>query len=252
MLKAAAFRLGLGLEECQAGPKAGSGPHVGSAWARLAEPKSRGFAASGPGRNITIPKSSPRRPTALAPPHHPLRRPTPSHHPHAAVFAPPSSSRPLSTPTKPDSWSCPTIPASPQLWPAPPQHPHIAPPTFDSAPLGAPPDFPTCAHPLAPLRLPRPPDTFVCCCVAPPCFSAAAINAASPPPPSISLTPLPAHSSTTSIPSFAYASTKGRLYPIAPWLLHHPLLPRFCHAPATLFVNGHHQHHNATHLSLCP
>ncbi|KAJ6478369.1 hypothetical protein C8R45DRAFT_934138 [Mycena sanguinolenta] len=36
-----------------AGPKAGSGPHVGSAWARLAEPKSRGFAASGPGRNIT-------------------------------------------------------------------------------------------------------------------------------------------------------------------------------------------------------
>ncbi|KAJ6448689.1 hypothetical protein C8R45DRAFT_947799 [Mycena sanguinolenta] len=52
-LKAAAFRLGLGLEECQAGLKAGSGPHVGSARARLAEPKSRGFAASGPGRNIT-------------------------------------------------------------------------------------------------------------------------------------------------------------------------------------------------------
>ncbi|KAF8188807.1 hypothetical protein K438DRAFT_1764066 [Mycena galopus ATCC 62051] len=51
--KAAAFRLGLGLEECQAEPKAGSSPHVGSAWARLAEPKSRGFAASGPGRNIT-------------------------------------------------------------------------------------------------------------------------------------------------------------------------------------------------------
>ncbi|KAJ6478314.1 hypothetical protein C8R45DRAFT_934077 [Mycena sanguinolenta] len=49
----AAFRLGLGLEECQAGPKAGSGLHVGSARARLAEPKSRGFAASGPGRNIT-------------------------------------------------------------------------------------------------------------------------------------------------------------------------------------------------------
>ncbi|KAJ6465410.1 hypothetical protein C8R45DRAFT_1079897 [Mycena sanguinolenta] len=38
-----------------AGPKAGSGPHVGSARARLAEPKSRGFAASGPGRNITNP-----------------------------------------------------------------------------------------------------------------------------------------------------------------------------------------------------
>ncbi|KAF8155154.1 hypothetical protein K438DRAFT_1777862 [Mycena galopus ATCC 62051] len=52
--KAAAFRLGLGLEECQAEPKAGSSPNVGSAWARLAEPKSRGFAASGPGRNITI------------------------------------------------------------------------------------------------------------------------------------------------------------------------------------------------------
>ncbi|KAJ6556465.1 hypothetical protein B0H19DRAFT_1071560 [Mycena capillaripes] len=149
-------------------------------------------------------------PAPSRPPPRPIYATAPPHHPHLAPRRPIISMlwylRPLVLAGPSRRRRSPTLaaapPSPPQLWPraAPASraapvfsrrlvyslhHPLPTPtkPTFLSAPLSAPPDFPT----------------------SPPCYSAAAINAASPPPPSTSLTPLPAYSSTMPIPSFAYA-----------------------------------------------
>ncbi|KAJ6566020.1 hypothetical protein B0H19DRAFT_1232425, partial [Mycena capillaripes] len=204
-----------------------------------------------------IPRAAPPRLHRPNPalPHHPLRCPSvPTPAPPRSIYLPPPRSNPPPRPiyaTTPPHHPCaaPRRPIIPTLrFSRPLVYSTRVPPNADEARLLALPHHP-CAAPTMFLRRPSIPTPPHCPAFATPL---AAINAISPPPPSISLTPLPAHSSTTSIPSFAYASTKGRLYPIAPWLLHPPLLPRFCHVPATLLVNGHHQHHSATHLSSVP